>query len=89
MIQPKYLYRKNNNITNIITHMRTTLKNPYYFTKDNVIFKISDSNPSEDACGKHYKKFDTEQKQLKRVHLILILMVILKLLKMMAHIRLQ
>ena len=66
MIQPKYLYRKNNNITNIITHMRTTLKNPYYFTKDNVIFKISDSNPSEDNCGKHYKKFDTEQKQLKK-----------------------
>lgn len=42
------------------------LKNPYYFTNGNVIFKISSSNKDNDACGKHYKTFDTESKDLKK-----------------------
>lgn len=46
--------------------MRTTLNNPYYFIKDNIIFNISDFNTQEDPCGKHYKTFDTETRNLKK-----------------------
>ena len=46
--------------------MRTSLKNPYYFVKDSVIFNISTTNSDEDPCGKHYKTFDTETKNLKK-----------------------
>ena len=46
--------------------MNTTLRNPYYFVKDGIIFDISTSNVQEDPCGKHYKTFDTETVSLKK-----------------------
>lgn len=46
--------------------MNTTLKNPYYFVKNGLIFEISTNNTQEDPCGKHYKTFDTEIKALKK-----------------------
>ena len=42
------------------------LQNPYYFIKDNVIFKISNSNDENDICGKHYKTFDTETADVQK-----------------------
>ena len=46
--------------------MGLSIKNHYFFTTSNIIFKIADSNPSNDECGKHYMIFDTEEKPLSR-----------------------
>jgi hypothetical protein len=46
--------------------MNTSLKNPYYFIKDGVIFNILTNNSQKDPCGKHYKTFDTEIKNVKK-----------------------
>lgn len=43
-----------------------SLKNPYYYTKSSVIFKISSTNNDNDVCGKHYKTFDTEEKEFNK-----------------------
>lgn len=38
---------------------KSKLSNPYYFIKNNTIFKISSTNESKDSCGKHYVTYTT------------------------------
>jgi len=46
---------------------RTKLHNPYYYVKDNVVFKISyNLDKEDDACAKHYVTFETESKTMKK-----------------------
>ena len=46
---------------------RTKLHNPYYYVKDNVVFKISyNLDNAEDTCAKHYVTFETESKTMKK-----------------------
>ncbi|MBQ3944283.1 MAG: hypothetical protein II670_01565 [Alphaproteobacteria bacterium] len=46
---------------------KTKLHNPYYYVKDNVVFKISyNLDNAEDACAKHYVTFETESKTMKK-----------------------
>lgn len=45
---------------------RNKLNNPYYFVKDDVIFKINVTNYDSDPCGKHYVTYVTESKEVKK-----------------------
>ena len=46
---------------------RTKLHNPYYYVKDNVVFKISyNLDNADDSCAKHYVTFETESKTMKK-----------------------
>jgi len=38
---------------------KNKLSNPYYFIKNDTIFKISSTNESKDSCGKHYVTYMT------------------------------
>lgn len=39
--------------------LKNKLSNPYYFVKNNTIFKISSTNETNDSCGKHYVTYTT------------------------------
>ena len=43
---------------------KTTLKNPYYFFNENVLYEIKDYN-DDDNCGVHKVFFVTEEKEVK------------------------
>jgi hypothetical protein len=46
---------------------KTKLHNPYYYVKNNGVFKISyNVDNAEDACAKHYVTFETESKTMKK-----------------------
>lgn len=43
---------------------KSKLSNPYYFIKNNTVFKISSSNETKDSCGKHYVTYKTDPERM-------------------------